>query len=979
MYIRKGRTGTSIAKLALMLGACLAATTSLYAQSAATGDLQGTITDATNAAVAEVRVSAANSATGLVRTVVTNELGRYRLPGLPAGEYKVRLVRQDFTTTERSGIVLRVGAVATVDVQMSVAGLSQIVTITDPAPMVEPGKASVGSVVDQNEIANLPINGRNFLDYSRTVAGVTAQQTSGQGSGLSFNGQRGRSNNLSIDGVDNNGQLNGNTRMAISQEAVREFQVVTNQFAPEFGNAGGGLVNVISRSGTNDTHGSLFLFARDESLDARNAFVTDAEKPPFRRRNFGASLGAPIVKNRTFIFGAVEYVGRNESGVVTIGDAAVQSINAVLAQRPIPNGGVRAISNGTYPVDVISTVASVKLDQYLGDRNRLSFRYLYGQEHETNSGGVGIGGLTEVSGGGGQRDRDQSLVASWNHIFSPTMFGDTTVQYAPRNLTQYANDMLGPRISISGVATFGRSTSFPVLLDETRYQFKQSFAKEAGRHYIQFGTDLQDLQAHTSYPNTFAGQFSFASLADFAAGKVNTFSQGFGDPVMDLPDRLLGFYLQDTFRVTSKLTLVYGLRYDYDMQPQGIARDRTNPIEAYTQTGINRDGNNLAPRLGMTWNPDGKAKTVFRAGYGLFYDKIFLLVARNALIARQTLSLTSAQGTAQWPLGAFPESNSFPTGATIPKPSLNTVEPNLQMPYAQQGNFGVERQISRDWSLGVNYTGVRGVKLLRSMNINLAPPTVLTLDNAAQLGVAKPNFEQIGRPYYGANNKIDPNLTNIQQVQSSASSTYHGVQFTLQKRFAKGLSMRANYTFSKAIDDASDFTQGQQPSNPFNAHAERSLSYEDQRQRFTMVGVWEIPYRSEKGKGSFGRSLLGDWVLSTSWLARSGAPQNVTVGSDSNGDGNSTDRPFNGAYELGRNTYTGPNFFGIDARLAKRVLIGEKITIQIMGEAFNLQNRVNYSSVNTIWGTSLLPAANFGQLTAANDPRQIQLGIRILF
>jgi hypothetical protein len=955
----------------------LFATAALYAQSAATGDLQGTIVDATGAPVAGVRVSATNVATGMARTVTTSDLGRYRVPDLPAGEYKVRFVKQDFTTTERSGIILRVGAVATVDMQLSVAGVKQIVTISDPVPMVEPGKASVGSVVDLNEISNLPINGRNFLDYSRTVAGVTAQQTSGQGSGLSFNGQRGRSNNLSIDGVDNNGQLNGNTRMAISQEAVREFQVVTNQFAPEFGNAGGGLVNVISRSGTNDLHGSLFLFARDESLDARNAFVADNQKPPFRRRNFGGSMGGPIVKNKTFYFGAVEYISRNESGVVTITDDALRTINSVLAQRSNIPSGVRAISNGTYPVDVISTVASMKVDQLLGERNRLSFRYLYGQEHETNSGGVGIGGLTDVSGGGGQRDRDQSLVASWNHIYSPTFFSDTTFQYAPRNLTQYANDMKGPRITISGVATFGRNTSFPVLLDETRYQYRQAFAKDWGHHYVQFGTDIQDLRAHTSFPSTFAGQFSFASLADFVAGRVNTFSQGFGDPSINLPDRLLGFYVQDTFKVTSRLTFIYGLRYDYDMQPQGIARNRNNPIEAFTQTGINRDGNNFAPRFGLTWNPDAKAKTVFRAGYGIFYDKIFLLVARNALIARQTLSLTGTAASAQWLVGAFPESNSFPGGTTIPKPSLNTVEPKLQMPYAQQGNFGMEREISRDWAIGINYTGVRGVKLLKSMNINLAPPTVLTLDNAAQLGVAKPNPQQIGRPYYTS--KIDHNFTNIQQVQSAASSTYHGVQLTVQKRFSAGLSLRANYTFSKAIDDASDFTQAQQPSNPFNARSERSLSFEDQRQRFTLVGVWEIPYRTAKGKHSFTRSVFGDWVFSTNWLFHSGTPNNVLIGSDSNGDGNSTDRPFNGAYELGRNTFMGPDYFGIDVRMAKRVQLGDRISIQFMGEAFNLQNRVNYNTVNTNWGTALTPAASFGQFNSANDPRQIQLGIRILY
>ena len=404
--------------------------------------------------------------------------------------------------------------------------------------------------MDQGEIDNLPINGRNFLDFSRTVAGVTPQQTSGEGSGLSFNGQRGRSNSLSIDGAENNGELNGNTRLTMSQEAVREFQVVTNMFAPEFGNAGGGLVNVVSRSGANDFHGNIFYLMRNEALDGRNAFSTDPKRPRFRRKNEGATLGGPILRNQTFFFAAVEYISRRESGQTTISDSSVAAINGALAAHPIPNGGAKSISNGTFPVGYTTTLASFKLDHTLNQNNSLTFRYIFPQDRQTNTNSVG--GSTDVSGGGGQKTRDQSFVGAWTHIFSPTLLSETRFQFAPRNLLQTANDPVGPAVSISGVASFGRNTSYPVLLDETHYEIDQSVSKQSGRHSFKFGGTANFIRAHTSYPSTFGGQFSFASLADFVAGRAQSFSQGFGNPDIHFPENLLGFYAQDTFKLNSR-------------------------------------------------------------------------------------------------------------------------------------------------------------------------------------------------------------------------------------------------------------------------------------------------------------------------------------------------------------------------------------------------------------------------------------------
>lgn len=950
-------------------------------QSASGADLDGAITDATGAALPGVTIVATHVETGVARTTFSNADGRYRLPALPVGAYTLTVSLEGFTTVERTGLVLQVGQVVTVDVALPLAGVEETVTVTQAAPIVETGRTQVGAVVSRTEIDNLPINGRNFLDFSTTVAGVTAQQMSGQGSGLSFNGQRSRSNNISIDGADSNGQLNGNTRLTLSQEAVREFQVVTSQFAPEFGRAGGGLVNIVSKSGTNVFSGNAFLFVRDESFDARNAFVPAGEpKPQFERQNFGGTFGGPIVRNRTFFFGAVERVDRNESGVVSISPASVQAVNAILAARPIPGSTVRSIANGVYPINLETTLTSIKIDHSLNANNNLALRYIYGKTLEENAGGVGVGGLIDVSGGGGLRGEDQSLFASWTRIFGSSMFSETRFQFAPRDLQQYANDAAGPRVTISGVATFGRNVNFPVLLNEDRYEFKQDFSIDRGRHFFKFGADVTRVNAFSSFPVSFAGSFTFGSLAAFASGTPSTFTQGFGNPAMELPNTLIGLYWQDTFKVRRNLTLVYGLRYDYDGQPQGIERDPNNPVEAPLQTGINRDTNNVAPRLGVTYDPLGDGRTVIRGGYGMFYDKIFLLVARNALIARQSVSLSGAAAAQQFARGAFPESQTLPPGFTLTRPNINIADPAIELPYNHQFNVGVERQLGTHWATGANVIYVRGENLLRSDNVNLGPPTVLTAQNAASLGVANPNAQQLGRPYYGTTNRLDPAFNNIQQVSSASRSRYWGIQFILQKRMSHGLELRANYTLSEAKDDSSDFTQAEQPNDPYDRDAEFNYSAEHQRHRFTLTSVWELPLRAAQVDQPLTRALLADWVLASSWTLRSGAPRNPSVGSDVNGDGNSgTDRPFIDGVVAGRNSFEGPGYAAVDLRLSKRIRTGGRTSVLVLAEAFNLFNRVNYGGVNMTWGTTLAPRDTYGTYTSANDPRQLQFGVKFEF
>jgi hypothetical protein len=951
------------------------------AQNASGGDFGGTVRDTTGGVLPGATLVLTNVETGVERTSVTNETGRYRIPAVPAGAYKLTVSLDGFATVERSGLTLEVGQVLTVDVSLPPAGVSQEVTVTADAPVIEPGRTQTGAVVSRTEIENLPSNGRDFLSFSTVVAGVTGQQMSGQGSGISFNGQRARSNNISLDGVDANGALNGNTRLTLSQEAVREFQVVTSQFAPEFGRAAGGLVNIVSRSGTNNFRGNAFLYVRDESMDAKNAFVTEG-KPQFERQNYGGTFGGPLKQNRTFFFGAVERMQRDESGVITISDSAVASINATLAARPIPNAGVTSIATGVYPVTRRDTLASFKLDHTLNANNTLAFRYTYGKSVEENAGGVGIGGLVAESGGGGQRGTDQSFLAAWTSVISPSVLGEARLQAAPRSLTQYANDAVGPRVTISGVATWGRNTNFPVILDETTTQGSYTLSWQRGRHFFKFGGDVTHIASTSSFPVSFAGSFTFGSLASFVAGTPTTFAQGFGNPQIDLPDTLYAAFAQDSWSLSDRLTLVYGLRYDYDAQPQNVPRDRSNPIEAPLDDGIHRDGNNVSPRAGLTWDPLGGGRTLIRGGYGRFYDKVFLLVARNALLARQSISLSGANAAAQFAKGAFPESDQLPAGFTLAQPSINLSDPEMQIPYVDQVSLGVERQFGRDWAAAVNFVRNWGSAMLVSNNTNLGPPTVLTAANAPSLGVNAPTPQQLGRPYYGSTNRLDKLYNNTQMVSSSGWSSYYGVQVTLEKRFSDGYSLRANYILSESKDDGSDFTQAEQPNDPYTRAAERSYSAEHQRHRVTLTGVWELPYgRDRKAAGNpVMLGLFGGWTVSTTFTYRSGTAENPAVGSDVNADGNSSpDRPFIDGVMAERNSQVGADFAGVNLRLSKRFRFDGRRALLLQFEAFNLLNRTNFSGVNMTWGTLLEPRSTYSTYTSASAPRQLQLGVKFEF
>src|SRR5665213_2473880 len=1002
------------------------------AQSSDTAGLEVDIHDTSGALVTGAKLSLINHATHISRTGVSNVEGRYRFADVPIGDYTLTITKQGFNDLVESGISLSVAQSASLPLTLQVSGSQQSVEVTGEVPIVDLNRTTTGQTISTQEIENLPSNGRNFTDFALTVPGITPQATSGQGSGLSVNGQRSRSNNIMIDGVENNGQLNGTVRQTLSQDAIAQFQVMTNQFLPEYGNAGGGLINVVTKTGTNNLHGDLFYFERNQALNATPYFVA---KPIFVQNDFGATLGGPIRRDKTFFFASGEYLGLNTN--VSNNLSYANDIDTILRLRPIVGGDVTSVNGSpTTNQATAQTIASLRVDHTIDPANTLTFRFLYGHYIHANPTLDASSVNSDISNYGFDRLQDFSYLGEYTHIFTSNLLNEFHFQYSPQFLIQVPNDPIGPAISITGVAVLGRNINFPTLLDESHYEVIDALSWSRGNHLLKFGADENLIRAHTSFPTDFAGIFSFDCLYapagttlparfpgpaagattcgnNFEQGKPAQFTQGFGTPDIRLPDWLIAFYAEDSWKLTPRVTVNYGIRYDLDLQPQGYNNDLTNPIQAPLPKGIPRDVNNFSPRVAVAWGLDKSGKTVLRAGFGVFYDKIFLLVARNTLLARSTLTLSAAASPTQFLTGPYPQSTNYPTGTNVAQPTTNAIPPTLPIPSAEQADLYVDQALSKDWSLEVGYVYVDGLHQLKASNVNLGPPTILTAANTS-ICSCTPNFQQLGRPYYGNADRLNHAFNNIQEVGSWGHSRYDAMQASVVRRTSNNLTLRASWTWSKELDDASDFTQAQQPDNPYNPHAERSLGNEDQRNRFAGSAVYSFPYLLHSGSHhSVARWVFGDWVGSSIVSAFSGTPRTITVGRDVNLDGNSSpDRPYidglngtNGGYIVKRNDFRGPRQQNVSIRLQKRLNFGEQRQLEFSAEAFNTFNHANFSGVYSIWGTGQLPtgqlAANppiiwgvpaghtaagtvettstFGAFTTANDPREVQLGIKLFF
>jgi hypothetical protein len=946
----------------------------VLAQDSRTGAiLDGTVHDASGAVIPSAAVTIRNASTDQSRALTTDEQGFFRAQELAVGTYEVRVDHPGLAAYRQTDIELSLGQTLHLEIVLAVASASSELTVRADVNAIEPTQTSVVSSVDQERIEELPVRSRNYLDFVLLAPGVVSSPNARSaragaapagGTGFTFGGLRSRSNYVSVDGLDNNDEYLGASRIELSPEIVQEFQVVNNGLSAESGGAAGGSINVITRSGTNTIHGDAFLFAQDSFFNARDPFESDAAKPSDRRFRAGFALGGPIVKGKTFYYAAAEQEhDRGEYGS-EINRAATLAINSFLASGALPGLGTRSITTSFSPMARAETEVAGKLNHQLTSATALALRYAFTNNKEAGN-AFGSDALTDASARGSDFTSDNSVSGSLTTLFGSTAVSDFRFQASTRRAVLRANQPLGPEIVIAGLATFGRAYAGDSTRRENHYQANYTYTRTASSHHLwKIGGAVNRVRLRADVPDGFASVYLFGSLADFLAGAPGQFRQTFGNPHEDFAVIALGAFLQDHWSPFAHLAIDAGLRYDYESLPSGFPRD----------------GNNVSPRIGLAWNPS--QRWVFRAGYGIFSDRQVLAnltraVVQNGIGAFQQIADSAAAANVL----AAARGGPLAAPAAGITPSIFRADPRMRTPYSQQTSAGAEYLIAKNLTLRGDYLFVRGVKLPRTTNVNLLPPVILTLANAASLGVPNPQPQDLGREIFSSS-RSNPQFADIYQIADSANSTYQGVSFTFSRKMNEDLEFSASYTLSKSRDDASEYDE--QPQNPFDPTAEAARSLQNQRHTFVFNALWELPIGDDEDKQEPASRNPG-WLtrtfshleLAPIFMADSGRPVNPITGVDSNRSHAFplSSRPLGFA----RNDLQTPALVTMDLRLVKYFPFGGVRRLDVVAESFNLFNRPNVAQLNPVFGTSSTPIAGFGAPIEGTGARQLQFSLDFEF
>jgi outer membrane receptor protein involved in Fe transport len=951
--------------------------------------LNGTVADPSGAAVANAKVTVENTSTGLTRTARTSDAGLYSFPGVPVGSYDLTVEAPGFRVVKQTGISLTVGAVATVDVPLAIGSTGETVTVTADAPVLESTSSQTSTTVSSQAVRDLPINGRNFLDFTVLTPGVVRDPT--RGGDLSFGGQRGTANSVLVDGSDSNnvffGQSTGRSGTgrnpySFSQDSVQEFQVSTNGYGAEIGRAGGGVINVITKSGTNDFHGTAFEFFRDKALNA-NQWENNrigAPKRAYHFNQFGGNLGGPVKKNKVFFF--FDYDGQRNTTPNpvfitvfpvpsdTLGQTALQSLQKYLT--PYQN----SLNNDVY---------LGKVDWEIAPSQRLSVRYNANRFVGMNFENTGSTSAQEHTGNSSVTT--DSIALNHTLVIGSRAVLESRFNFTRDNEPGGANST-APEAFInergSRVISIGRNDFSPRYTNARTYQWAENLSYTVGRHSIKAGLDFSFQKIGNFFPGNFSGSYTFNSYDDFANGTPFSFTQAFAGAgtagALTNPNaNEFAFFAQDSWRLNERLTLNYGIRYDLFNLAQPSVHNPDSGLAALglDTARINYDTNNVAPRVGFAYRLNGSGTTLIRGGYGIYYGRTPSILTGTAFsqngIQVQTYTLNASTGG----IPAYPAILSGPPTLSR-RPDIFVFAPDYVQPLTHQWSFNLEKQLGKDYGLTVGYLGVRGMHLTRTRDINLLPD------------VATAGAFADGTPvtFLRSPGRVNPNFGRISVFDSGADSIYHGGFVQLSKRYANNFLVQTSYTFAKVIDDAPDFTSvvvgaddAKDAQNTLAPNLERGRGNADIRHRFVFSGLWDINY-AKSLDNAFARAAFSGYQFSTIASVQSGRPYTIGVGGDVNNDGNSsTDRP---PY-VGRNTLGGPNFAAVDIRFSRDIPVYEAARLRLMFEAFNLTNRANFSSIFTSQynfnaGTRVFtPVSNFGTARFTFDPRILQLSAKFTF
>jgi Carboxypeptidase regulatory-like domain/TonB dependent receptor-like, beta-barrel len=909
----------------------------------------GRVTDPTDAVVSGAQVSARETETNLTSTTSTDQEGRFRFPYLKPGQYEISVRAPGFTEIKR-GVTLTVGAAFDLPIPLSVAAVETDLNVTGEPPLLETARTQISGSVLQTEVKNLPVNGRNFLDIALLVPGVSPTNTASNqlfaetsavaGQGLSVNSQRNFSNSFIVDGLSANDDAAGLSGIFYGFDTVSEFQVVTSGGQAEFGRAMGGYMNVVTKSGTNTVHGDLYGYFRNQGLNARNPIAQ--RKLPVTQAQFGASLGGPVVRDRTFYFGNFEQRILNQSGLITITPENVAAINSRLSSVGYPGP---LIFTGIYPNPVHTTTALAKLDHQFSPKDHFGIRYSVYNVHSRNS--RGAGGFSAASASADLDDTDHTISVSNIASLSSRLVNETRGQFTHSNLAAPPSDLIGPAVNISGVAIFGRLSGSPTGRVNKLYQVVDNLSYQTGAHAIRVGADFLYNDDTITYPRSIRGSYSFQSLSNFLSGTYNNsgFTQTFNNSVVAQTNPNVGFYLQDEWKASGRLTLNFGVRYDLQ----------------FLKT-VETDTNNVSPRVGFAWTPSGARDTVVRGSYGLFYDRVPLRALANALLSAG--NTTDVANLSQISISLSPTQAGAPvfpnilSALTLPPGILfnfTTMNRQMQNAYSQQANLEIERQLGRNNTVSIGYQHVRGLHLIISVNQNV--PTCVAV---------------------GTNNgcRPNPNYANNSQYSPRADSFYDGMHVSFVQRPARWGQYRVSYTYSKALDNVGEFFFSS-PIDNFNIWQDYGRSDDDQRHRLVFDGTIHSPMGTAK---NIWERLSHGFQLGTMIQYYSALPFNITAGSNTI-QGTAARPTINGAF-ISRNAGSGFDFFNVNARLSRTFQATEQFRVEATLEAFNLLNHVNGVALNGNFGGGIYPTnplTTFKQVTAVADPRTLQLGLRVSF
>jgi hypothetical protein len=1064
---RLGDFFRALLSLLLLLLLLTCASLKVQAQDSSTGAIRGTVEDLAGARIASAEVLVTNTATGLNRSTVTNTAGGFAVQLLVPGEYSIHVRAPGMQSQLRPAVRVELGAEAELLFQLRLAETKETVTVSGQATLVETVPSGASSLLEERAISDLPLNGRRFTDLALLAPGVTQDPrglTSSSNGDLAFGGVRGYQSSFLVDGADNNnaffGQARGRYRAPyqFSNEVVQEFRVSSNAYGAELGRAGGAVVNVVTKSGSNRLHGSTFYYLRDSVFNAQHPFVDF--KPADRQHQFGLTLGGPIRRNRVFFFGGFDQHVFRVPAVVRFDDGS-----SVLVPRkgaePLHHGDyedsdkdqVFAAANqlsgmaGNFRSELLGNAGFLKLDAALTPKHYLSTRLstsrYWGQNNVFFDPSSPVTAYA-VSENGEERVTTESAVVSLSSALSFRLTSHLRAQFS-RDLQESSSNSSEVRTRIADVFEgFGRSSILPRQTREHKLHLAETLNLEGSRHSWKFGGDALLTRIYNFFPSLSGGEYIFDNirvdpwtfapmtygmaitpLRAYAHGVPRYYIQNFGSAVTHPDTNEYAAFAQDTVRLTTRLALSLGLRYDLQrFAQQGLA---SNPL--WPDSGkVPADQNNFAPRLGLAYSVGDERPLVMRAGYGWFYTRIPQIytsaIAADNGLASTHLFLDNAD---------FYDHQIFPTypaplvGCGLSAPSctppagiasrltteVSAFPANFKTPRVEQASLNLEKEMAHRLAAGVSYLYVHGHNLIRARDVNLPAPQPLqypvfdesgsnllgyyNVDSFSSWQFSKtltcpfpPCISPLARPL--------PQLGAVNQFESAATSEYNALTVSIRRRMTAGLYFRLGYTWAHAVDDGQDALVAGRPAtvqNSFAPQAERASSVTDQRHRFVFSWIAE-PKPFDRSHELLSH-VFNDWKLSGVITVGSGRPVEARVAGDPNQDDNSSNDRLPG---VGRNAFTGPDYSTTDLRLSRRFSLGGRTRLEFLAESFNLFNRQNkrvtatddgfqnsagqFLPLDKHIGINYFPghfrrSPTFLQATDAYAPRQIQFAIRLIF